>query len=80
MSKSFRIGFFFPVKLHNNPLVSCSLRNFHFLLLRTKHFDKNIILPFLVFKIFGFLFPVFSLHFKQQNNIALYIAETFIYH
>ena len=38
-----------PNKLLNTPLASCSLRNFNFLLLHTAHFDKRIILPFLVF-------------------------------
>ena len=56
---------FTPVKLINNSLALCSLRNFDFSLLNTEHFDKNIILPFLVFKTFGFLLSVFFLHSKQ---------------
>ena len=65
MSKSLRIGIFIPVNLLNNPLASCSLIKFDFLLLHTAHFDTSIILPFLVFKTFGFLLSVFFLHFKQ---------------
>ena len=37
----------FYIKLLNNPLASCSLINFDFLLSHTAHFDKNTILPFL---------------------------------
>ena len=65
MGKSLRIGTFIPVNLFNNTLSSCSLRNFDFLLLHTAHFDKSIILPFLVLKTFEFLHCVFFLHFKQ---------------
>ena len=52
-------------KLLNNPLGSCCLINFNFLLLYTAHFDKGIILTFLVHKTFGFLLFLFFLHFKQ---------------
>ena len=54
MGKSLRIGTFIPVKLLNNPLASCYLRNFDFLLLHTEHFDRSIILPYLVLNTFGF--------------------------
>ena len=47
-----RIGTFVPAKLLNNPLAFCSSINFDFLLLRTAHLDKSIILPFLVLRIF----------------------------
>ena len=65
MGKSLRNGIFTYVELLNNPLAYCSLRNFDFLLLYTEHFDKSIILPFLVLASFEFLFSVFFLHFKQ---------------
>ena len=54
----------FIAKLRNNPLASCSLMYFNFLLLHTAHFDKSIILPFFVFTTFAFLLCVFFLHFK----------------
>ena len=38
-------GFRIP-KLFNNPLASCSLRNFDFLLFHTEHFNNSIFLPF----------------------------------
>ena len=56
-----KIGTFIPNKVLNTSLVSWSLRNFDFLLLKTAHFNKSIILPFLVLTTFGFLLPVFSL-------------------
>ena len=62
-------GGFIP-KLLNNPLVSCSLINFDFLLSLTAYFDKNI-LPVVVFNTFGFLLSVFLLPFKQYYNIVL---------
>ena len=40
-------------KLLNNPFASCSFINPH-----TVHFDINIVLPFLVFKIFESTFSV----------------------
>ena len=49
MGKSLRIGTFIPVNLRNDPLTSCSLINLDFLLSHTAHFDKSIILLFLVF-------------------------------
>ena len=63
-------GVFIP-KLLNNPLVSCSLINFYFVLSHTAHFDKNIILSFFVLGTFGFLISVFFLHFKQYDNFVL---------
>ena len=48
MGKSIRIDIFITVKLLNNQLASCSLKDFDFLLLHTAHFDKSIILPCLV--------------------------------
>ena len=57
--KSLRISIFTPFQLLNYPLVSCSLRNFEFLLLHSKKFDKNI-LPFLVHKSLVFTFCIFS--------------------
>ena len=65
MGKSLVSGTFIPVNLLNNPLASCSLINFNFLLSHTEHFDKKIILQFLVFKTFRFLYSVFFLYLKQ---------------
>ena len=65
MGKSLRNSTFVPVNLPNNPLASCSLINFYFLLSHTAYFDQSIILSFLVFTTFGFLLPVFFLHFRQ---------------
>ena len=49
-----------------------SLINFDFLLLHTAHFDKSIILPFLVHTTLRFLLYVSFVHFK--HNIVLYIV------
>ena len=49
MGKSLRISTFIPVKLLNNPVTSFYLKNFDFLLFHAEHFEKSIILPFLVF-------------------------------
>ena len=51
----------FIPKLLNNPLASCSLQNFQFLLLHTEHFVKSILLPFVVLTTFGFLLSIFFL-------------------
>ena len=51
-------GFFIP-KLLNNPLASCCLISFHFLLSHFAHFDKSIILPLFVLATSGFLLSVF---------------------
>ena len=59
-------------KLLNNPLPSCCLINFDFLLSHTAHFDKSIILPFFIPATFGFLFSTFFPHFKQYDNFVLY--------
>ena len=72
-----------PSKLLNNPLASYSLINYlmiEFLLLITEHFNKRIILSFLVLTNFWFLFSVFFLHSKQWYNIVLYIFLAFIFH
>ena len=63
-------GVFIP-KLVNNPLPSCCLVNFDFLLSHTAHFDRSIILPIFVYSTFGFLLSVFFLYFKQTDNIVL---------
>ena len=65
MGESLNIGTLIPVSLPNNLLASCSLVNFNFLLLQTIHFNKSIIITFLVFTNFGFLLSVFFLCFKQ---------------
>ena len=43
-------------KLLNSPFASWLLINLDFLLLRIAHFDNYIVLPLLVFEIFGFMF------------------------
>ena len=71
-------GVFIP-KLLNNPLASCSLINFHFLLSHTEHFDKSIILPFFVLATFGFLFSVFFLLFRQFLEIFDFLFHYVIF-
>ena len=58
MGKSLRIDPFIPVNLLNNSLASCSLKVLDFLRLHTAHFNKTIVLPFLVFTTFLFLLSV----------------------
>ena len=57
--RRFRAKGAFILKLLNNPLASCSLINFEFLLSHTAHYYKSIILPFFVLATFGFLLSVF---------------------
>ena len=72
MGESFKKNGVIPLhKLLNNPLVSCSLRNFDFLLLHTEHFDKSIIPPFSPFNFEIFTFGFF---FYTSDNIVLYIV------
>ena len=70
------IGIFILFKFPNNPLVSCSLRNSEFLLLYTKHFHETIILPFLVFTIFGFFMYFF---YTSNNQIDCFIYSLNFY-
>ena len=63
-------GFLIP-KLLNNPLASCFLINFDFLVSHTTYFDESIFPPFFVFTTFGFLLSVIFLHFKQYDEIVL---------
>ena len=65
MGISPKIGTFTASRLSNNPLVSCSLRNFDFLLLQTEHVDKSLIFLYFVFATSGFLLCVYFPHFKQ---------------
>ena len=53
-------------KLLNNPFASCSFINLDFLLLRTAHFDNNILLPFLVFITLNLHFLYF---YRTSNNV-----------
>ena len=62
MDKSLNASTLIPVKLFNNPLASCSLRNFKFLLLHTEHIDETFVFNPYNFWIFTFCF---FLHFKQ---------------
>ena len=52
-------------RLLNNPFPSCFLINFDFLEPHVAHFDNIIVLPSLVAKMFGLMFSVFFLHFRQ---------------
>ena len=61
-------------KLLNNSLASCPLKKFDFLLWHTAHFDKSIILPFLLFTTFVFLLSLFFLHFEQYDNIVALLS------
>ena len=65
MGKFLKIVHLTPVNLLNDPLASCNLINFNLLLSHLAHFNKSIVLPFLVFPTFGFLLSVFVLHFNQ---------------
>ena len=70
MKRILLIGVFIP-KLLNNPLASCSLINFDFLLSHTAHFDKSIIHPFLpFFPTFGFFLLYFF--YTSNNMITLF--------
>ena len=64
-------GVFIP-ELLNNQLDSCCFINskFEFLLSKTAHFDKNIILLFFVLATFEILLSVFFLHFQQYDSIV----------
>ena len=55
----------FISKLLNNPLASCCLINFDFLLSQSAHFDKSNILPFFVLVTFRILLSAF---FDTSNN------------
>ena len=70
MSSLLKIDTLIPVNLLNNPLASCTLIHFGFLLSQTAHFDKRIIPLIFVFKTFGSLLFVFFLHFKHQEKIV----------
>ena len=61
-------------KLLNNSLASCSLKKIDFLLWHTAHFDKSIILLFLLFTTFLFLLSLFFLHFEQYDNIVALLS------
>ena len=52
-------------KLLNITLASCFLIKVKFFPPHRAHFDNSIRLPLLVFERLGFMFSVFSLHFKQ---------------
>ena len=69
-----------------NPLASCSLRNFDFLLWHTVHFGKSMIVQLLVLITFGFLISVFytsTLHYLQYFYIfyfyTIYTLSTLFY-
>ena len=63
-------GAFIP-KVLNNPLTSCYLINFDFLLSHTSHFDKIIILLFFVLTTFGFFFTTFWVFLLSFRHILL---------
>ena len=70
MGKSLNVVTLIPVKLFNNPLASCSLRNFNFLLLHTEHIDESILPLFLILTTFGFSLSVFF--YTSNNKIILF--------
>ena len=74
MGKSLKIGISNPSKLLNNPVASCCLINFEFLLLHTEHFDKDNILSFLVLTTFGFLLSVYFYISNNETTLFLYIV------
>ena len=70
MDKSLNASTLIPVKLFNNPLASCSLRNFKFLLLHTEHIDESILPLFLILTTFGFLLSAFF--YISNNKVILF--------
>ena len=65
---------FLPVYLIIHWLLALNFFLFFFLLSQTTHFDKSIFLSYLVLKTFGILLSAFFLHFKQYDNMVLYIV------
>ena len=63
-------------KMQNNPFVSCSLINPDSLLSHTAGFDDEIHVPFFVFNIFEFTFPV-SLCTLNNMSTCFYITCKF---
>ena len=60
-------------RLLSNLFASCFLINFDFLVPHIAQFDNIIVLPLLVDEIVGFMFSVYFLHYKQYDNIVLYL-------
>ena len=60
-------------KLLNNPFVSCSFKNFDFLLPHIAHFDNIIVTPFLVFETPAFMLSVFF--YTLDNKITLFLIQ-----
>ena len=61
-------------KLLNNSLASCSLKKIDFLLWHTAHFDKSIILLFLLFTTFLFLLSLFFLLFEYYDITVAFLS------
>ena len=81
MGKSLTISIFIPLKLLDNHLAYCSLRNTNFLLLHTKHFDKKILAPFLDFTTFRILLSVCFFYILENKITLFYLSlSTFIDH
>ena len=67
-------------KLLHSPFASWFLINLDFLRPHIAHFDNTIALPLLLLEIFGSMFSVSFLHFKQYDLIFIfYKATTFLH-
>ena len=66
------LNFVLPILL-KNPFASYSFKNLDFLLLHIVHSDNSIVLPLLVFKTLGFMFPVFFFRTLNNKMALLYI-------
>ena len=65
--------------LVNNPVAFCCLINFDFLLSHTAHFDKSIMLRFLVLAIFGFINRIkSSINLIMSLNFLFLLSFRFI--
>ena len=76
--KELKLRAVFILKLLNDTLAFCSLKNLNFLLPHTAHFHKIISFPLFVFAAFEFLLSVF---FYTSNNIlTLFYKKTKLFH
>ena len=62
------------LNLLNNPSSSCCIINLDFLVPHIAHFDKIISLLLLVLEIFGSMFFINFLHFKQYDSIFMHCS------
>ena len=66
------------LKMTLTPLVSCYIVNHDFLILHTAHFDKNVVLPLLVFETLGYIYSLY-LFYNLNNVITLICNKLIIY-